>query len=75
MLGSIKESQLTHVGFKAAGGIRTAEEAMTYLKLAESVMSSEWVNADHFRFGASGLLDNLVAMISENEAVAEGTGY
>ena len=75
MLGSIKESQLMHVGFKAAGGIRTAEEAMTYLKLAESVMSSEWVNADHFRFGASGLLDNLVAMISENEAVAEGTGY
>ncbi len=75
MLGSIKESQLTHVGFKAAGGIRTAEEAMTYLKLAESMMSSEWVNADHFRFGASGLLDSLVAMITENEAAAEGTGY
>ena len=75
MLGAIKESQLTHVGFKAAGGIRTAEEAMTYLKLAESMMGREWVNADHFRFGASSLLDSLVAMITENEAAAESTGY
>ena len=75
MLGAIKESQLTHVSFKAAGGIRTAEEAMTYLKLAESMMGSEWVNADHFRFGASSLLDSLMAMITENEAAAESTGY
>lgn len=75
MLGSIKESQLTYVGFKAAGGIRTAEEAMTYLKLAESVMGSAWVNDDHFRFGASGLLDSLVGKITEKEVVTENSGY
>ena len=60
------------VSFKAASGIRSAEEAMTYLKLAESVMGSTWVNDDHFRFGTSGLLDSLAGKITEKEGVAKG---
>ena len=75
MLSAIKESQLNHIGFKAAGGIRTADEAMTYLKLTESIMGSEWLNAEHCRFGASGLLDSLVAVITERAVVTETTGY
>ncbi|XKE44423.1 deoxyribose-phosphate aldolase [Halomonas organivorans] len=48
------------IGFKAAGGVRTAEDAQAYLKLAERVMGAAWIDRDHFRFGASGLLDDLL---------------
>ncbi len=48
-------------GFKAAGGVRTAEEAAAYLALARNIMGDSWVNPQNFRFGASGLLSNLLA--------------
>ncbi|WP_067522919.1 deoxyribose-phosphate aldolase [Endozoicomonas ascidiicola] len=75
MLAVIKESQLNHVGFKAAGGIRTAEEAMTHLQLAENMMGAEWIGSDHYRFGASGLLDSLVATITDSDAKSDTTTY
>ncbi|MCZ0737168.1 deoxyribose-phosphate aldolase [Phreatobacter sp. AB_2022a] len=49
------------VGFKASGGIRTREDARAYLALAEAVMGRGWPRPDTFRFGASGLLDALLA--------------
>ena len=55
------------VGFKASGGIRTSEEAASYLALADRVMGSNWVHADHFRFGASSLLDDLIEHLSSAE--------
>ena len=75
MMSTIRESQLDHVGFKAAGGIRTAEEAMTFLKLAESIMGAEWIRADHYRFGASGLLDSLVSTITNTHIDPVNTTY
>jgi deoxyribose-phosphate aldolase len=48
------------VGFKAAGGIRTAADAATFLHLADGIMGSDWVSPRTFRFGASALLDDLV---------------
>lgn len=48
------------VGFKAAGGIRTAQAAAGYLQLADAIMGPEWVSARTFRFGASALLDDLL---------------
>ncbi|MDT8894304.1 deoxyribose-phosphate aldolase [Halomonas sp. I1] len=48
------------IGFKAAGGVRTAEDARAYLELAERLMGANWITPQHFRFGASGLLDNLL---------------
>jgi len=50
------------VGVKAAGGIRTVEEALAYLDLAKTFFPE--VTANHFRIGASTLLDSLVKMIS-----------
>jgi len=46
-------------GFKAAGGVRDAAQAGAYLELAESILGADWIDADHFRFGASGLLTSL----------------
>jgi len=45
-------------GFKAAGGIRTVTDAEMYLKLAEDKFGAPWLNAAHFRIGASGLLQD-----------------
>ena len=48
------------VGFKPAGGVRTAEDAAKYLQLADDILGSDWVDARHFRFGASSLLASLL---------------
>ena len=57
MLDAIAHSN-KNVGFKAAGGIKTLEDANLYLKIAEEQMGQSWPTARHFRFGASGLLQN-----------------
>ncbi|MDD4922216.1 MAG: deoxyribose-phosphate aldolase [Bacteroidales bacterium] len=51
------------VGFKAAGGISTTEEALQYYCIVESVLGEEWLNKDLLRFGASRLANNLVSDI------------
>ena len=48
------------VGFKAAGGIRTAADAASYLALADAIMGPGWASPRTFRFGASSLLDDLL---------------
>jgi deoxyribose-phosphate aldolase len=47
------------VGFKAAGGIRTANDAAGYLLLADELLGADWATPERFRFGASALLDDL----------------
>lgn len=48
------------VGFKPAGGVRTAQEAADHLALAYRIMGEDWVDSRHYRFGASSLLANLL---------------
>lgn len=47
------------VGFKPAGGIRKAKESLEWLILIKEELGDEWLNADLFRFGASGLLADI----------------
>lgn len=54
MLTVIKDSG-KNIGFKAAGGIRTAEQAKAFVALAEKIMGSEWVTPENFRIGTSTL--------------------
>ena len=49
------------VGFKPAGGIRTLADANLYLGLADRILGPDWVTPETFRFGASGLLNALLA--------------
>lgn len=51
------------VGMKPAGGIRTAKEAIRYLVLLHETLGQEWFTPDLFRFGASALLNDLLAQI------------
>ena len=50
----------TMVGVKAAGGIRTAKDAIRYLVVAKETAGEAWLSADGFRFGASSLLNDLL---------------
>jgi deoxyribose-phosphate aldolase len=48
------------VGVKAAGGIRTAKDAIKYLVLVNETAGADWLHPDWFRFGASTLLNDLL---------------
>lgn len=55
------------VGFKAAGGIRTAQEAVQYYAIVKTVLGDEWLNQDLFRIGASSLANNLLSVMVGEE--------
>ena len=52
------------VGIKPSGGIRTFADASVYVDLADRIMGPSWATPATFRFGASGLLDDLEAVIT-----------
>lgn len=74
MLGVIKESDRA-VGFKAAGGIRTVVQASAYLALADRIMGAAWVTPQTFRFGASGLLGDVLAVLRGEGGAAGDSDY
>jgi deoxyribose-phosphate aldolase len=47
------------VGFKPAGGIRTAKQSIEWLALMKEELGLSWMRAELFRFGASGLLNDI----------------
>ena len=48
-----------HVGYKPAGGISKAKDAITYLALVKEELGDRWLRPDLFRFGASSLLGDI----------------
>jgi deoxyribose-phosphate aldolase len=47
------------VGFKPAGGIRTAKQSLDWLAMIKEELGPSWLRAEMFRFGASGLLGDI----------------
>jgi len=74
MLSAIKTSGRP-CGFKAAGGIRDARTAAAYLDLAAGIMGEGWISPMTFRFGASGVLNDLLAVIEGRAPAAPARGY
>ncbi len=74
MLQAIRDSR-KKVGFKPAGGISTVADAGHYLRLADTIMGDDWVIPSTFRFGASGLLDDIIAVLSGERSTAAASGY
>jgi deoxyribose-phosphate aldolase len=70
MLEEIRASTRRRVGLKPSGGIRSAEDAEAYLKLADEAMGADWAKPDTFRFGTSRLLD---AVLPEDAAASRTT--
>ena len=48
-----------HVGYKPAGGISKAKDALIYLSLIKDELGDRWLYPDLFRFGASSLLGDI----------------
>lgn len=59
MLEEIHASR-QNAGFKASGGLRKMEQARIYFDLAEEIMGAGWARPNHFRYGASALLDDVL---------------
>lgn len=57
------------VGFKAAGGIRSAEDALKYYAIVKEVLGDEWLDPSLFRIGASSLANSLLAAMLDEEEV------
>lgn len=55
------------VGFKAAGGVVTTEEAVQYYTLVKEILGEQWLTNEYFRLGASRLANNLLSSILGSE--------
>lgn len=55
------------VGFKAAGGIRSAEEAALFYTIVEEILGKEWCSPALWRIGASSLANGLISAIAGKE--------
>ena len=51
------------VGFKAAGGVKTPEDAALYYTIVEQILGEQWLTTDLFRIGASSAANNLLSAI------------
>src|SRR6267154_4920962 len=54
------------VGFKPAGGIRTAKQSLDWLALMKEELGNSWLKAELFRFGASGMLADIERQLEHN---------
>ncbi|UDF31195.1 UNVERIFIED_ORG: deoxyribose-phosphate aldolase [Roseateles sp. XES5] len=74
MLTAINESGKP-VGFKPAGGVRTVGDAEAYLALAASILGEGWATPKTFRFGASGLLGDILSVLGGQSAPSAPASY
>lgn len=74
MLNAIRESG-RNVGFKPAGGVRTVGDAALYLNLAATIHGPDWAIPSTFRFGASGLLGDILAVLDGRGSGSSNATY
>ena len=55
------------VGFKPAGGIRNAKQAVQHLVLVHETLGVDWLTPDLYRFGASSLLNDILMQIRKEK--------
>lgn len=55
------------VGFKAAGGVRSTEDAVAYYTLVKEVLGDEWLTPELFRIGASSLANHVLSSLEGTE--------
>ncbi|TME14609.1 MAG: deoxyribose-phosphate aldolase [Chloroflexi bacterium] len=59
-----------NVGLKAAGGIRTAKQAVQYLVLLYETLGPDWMTPNRFRLGASSLLNDVLMQLAREKTGA-----
>ena len=53
------------VGFKPAGGISSAADALCYYSIVSSILGKEWLNKDLFRFGVSRVANSILSAVEQ----------
>ncbi|XP_068145798.1 deoxyribose-phosphate aldolase [Drosophila tropicalis] len=59
------------VGLKPAGGVRTVRDAIAWMTLVNETLGMRWLRPSRFRFGASGLLDDIERVVRTGVAKLE----
>lgn len=59
----VHEETGRRVGFKAAGGIRQAKQAVQHLVLVHETLGPDWLTPDLYRLGASSLLNDILMQL------------
>ncbi|MBR1446075.1 MAG: deoxyribose-phosphate aldolase, partial [Alloprevotella sp.] len=52
------------VGFKAAGGVSTPDDAVKYYTIVKELLGDEWLNPYLFRIGTSSLAPRLIKAVT-----------
>lgn len=63
------------IGLKVAGGVKTVADAAVYLDLADQRLQPNGAEPKNFRFGASGLLNDIVAVLGSSHEMQLSTDY
>lgn len=63
------------VGYKPAGGIQKAKQALDYLILIKEELGNEWLTPDLFRFGASSLLGDIERQLEHYVTGSYSAGF
>ena len=63
------------VGYKPAGGISKAKDALVYLSMIKEELGDQWLRADLFRFGASSLLGDIERQLEHHVTGAYSAGH
>ena len=53
------------IGFKPAGGISSAADALCYYSIVSSILGKEWLNKELFRFGVSRVANSLISAVDQ----------
>jgi deoxyribose-phosphate aldolase len=53
------------IGFKPAGGISSAADALCYYSIVSSILGKEWLDKEYFRFGVSRVANNILSAVEE----------
>lgn len=75
MLKEIAASGLPSAGFKASGGVRSVADAAGYIAQTEAALGAAALNPQRLRFGASGLLTDIEAVLSGADSAAVTAAY
>ena len=63
------------VGYKPAGGISKAKDALVYLSMIKEELGDRWLRPDLFRFGASSLLGDIERQLEHHVTGAYSAGW
>jgi deoxyribose-phosphate aldolase len=63
------------IGYKPAGGISKAKDALVYLCLMKEELGDDWLRPDLFRFGASSLLGDIERQLEHHVSGAYSASW